>query len=39
MTEGARCEPEGAIGVSTRGEPLVCRKDRSRNERLRWHKP
>ncbi len=25
--EGARCDPEGAIGVGTRGDPLICRKD------------
>ncbi|WP_285750335.1 hypothetical protein [Lentzea sp. NBRC 105346] len=37
VVEGAPCKPEGAIGVSPRGEPLVCRKNDSTN-RLRWTK-
>jgi hypothetical protein len=36
--EGAPCQPEGAIGLSYRGEPLVCRKDADRNNRLRWQR-
>ncbi len=38
VVEGARCAPEGAAGVGLRGEPLVCRKDERRAERLRWQK-
>ncbi|WP_157529798.1 hypothetical protein [Nocardia sp. NRRL S-836] len=38
VNEGARCDPEGAIGIGLRGEPLVCRKDERRAERLRWQK-
>jgi hypothetical protein len=38
VNEGARCDPEGASGVGLLGEPLVCRKDGDRNNRLRWHK-
>ncbi|MFI6098591.1 hypothetical protein ACIA8G_23800 [Lentzea sp. NPDC051213] len=36
--EGAPCRPEGALGLSPRGEPLLCRKDPDRNDRLRWQK-
>jgi hypothetical protein len=39
VREGAACRPEGAIGLSPRGEPLICRKDGTRSERLRWQKP
>lgn len=38
VNEGARCDPEGASGIGLLGEPLVCRKDADRGNRLRWHK-
>lgn len=38
VNEGARCSPEGASGIGLLGEPLVCRKDSSRGDRLRWQK-
>lgn len=39
VNEGARCDPEGANGIGLLGEKLVCRKDPSRGDRLRWQKP
>jgi hypothetical protein len=38
VNEGARCDPEGAQGIGLLNEPLVCRKDPQRGDRLRWHK-
>ncbi|MET9228682.1 hypothetical protein [Lentzea sp. NPDC003310] len=38
VNEGARCDPEGANGIGLVGEKLVCRKDPSRGDRLRWQK-
>ncbi|WP_189258169.1 hypothetical protein [Lentzea flava] len=38
VREGAFCHPEGALGLSPRGEPLVCRKDSNRGDRLRWQR-
>jgi hypothetical protein len=38
VNEGARCDPEGASGIGLLGEPLVCKKDAQRGDRLRWHK-
>jgi hypothetical protein len=38
VNEGARCNPEGASGIGLLGEPLVCRKDGNRGDRLRWQK-
>ncbi|MFS8098254.1 hypothetical protein LFM09_14050 [Lentzea alba] len=38
VNENAPCAPEGAIGISLRGDPLICRKDPDRNNRLRWQK-
>ena len=38
VNEGARCDPEGAIGIGLRGEALVCRKDDRRADRLRWQR-
>lgn len=38
VNEGARCDPEGASGIGLFGEPLVCRKDPQRGDRLRWQK-
>ncbi|MFD4643664.1 hypothetical protein ACFWN2_40590 [Lentzea sp. NPDC058436] len=38
VNEGARCDPEGASGIGLLGEKLVCRKDPSRGDRLRWQK-
>lgn len=38
VNEGARCDPEGASGIGLLGEPLVCRKDADRGNRLRWQK-
>jgi hypothetical protein len=35
VVEGAPCRPEGAIAVSSKGKPLVCRKNSS--GRLRWN--
>ncbi|WP_439662187.1 hypothetical protein ACSHWB_12425 [Lentzea sp. HUAS TT2] len=36
VNEGARCDPENANGIGLLGEKLVCRKDPSRGDRLRW---
>jgi hypothetical protein len=38
VNEGARCNPEGAQGIGFLGEPLVCRKDSQRGDRLRWQR-
>jgi hypothetical protein len=38
VSEGAACDPEGASGIGLLGEPLVCKKDGQRGDRLRWHK-
>ncbi|HEX8866277.1 MAG TPA: hypothetical protein VF821_11530, partial [Lentzea sp.] len=38
VNEGASCGPEGASGIGLLGEPLECRKDGNRGNRLRWHK-
>ncbi|WP_143466543.1 hypothetical protein [Lentzea kentuckyensis] len=38
VIENASCSPEGASGIDLRGEPLVCRKDPKRGDRLRWHR-
>ncbi|MGW6934312.1 hypothetical protein ACWGE0_29940 [Lentzea sp. NPDC054927] len=38
VNEGARCDPEGAQGIGLLNEPLVCRKDAQRGDRLRWQK-
>ncbi len=39
VIENASCNPEGASGIGLRDEPLVCRKDPQRGDRLRWQKP
>ncbi|MBP2319639.1 hypothetical protein JOF56_000024 [Kibdelosporangium banguiense] len=36
--EGGRCSPEGAIGITRTGQPLVCTKS-GRGESLRWRAP
>ncbi|NKE55881.1 hypothetical protein FXN61_03190 [Lentzea sp. PSKA42] len=38
VSEGGRCNPEGARGIGFLGEQLVCRKDDNRGGRLRWQK-
>ncbi|HEX7302386.1 hypothetical protein [Lentzea sp.] len=38
VNEGATCDPEGARGIGLLNEPLVCRKDPQRGDRLRWQK-
>ncbi|MEV6712375.1 hypothetical protein AB0M48_10055 [Lentzea sp. NPDC051208] len=38
VVEGATCSPEGANGIDFRDEPLTCRKDPNRGDRLRWQK-
>ncbi|HUQ58980.1 hypothetical protein [Lentzea sp.] len=38
VNEGALCDPEGARGAGLLNEPLVCRKDPQRGDRLRWQK-
>lgn len=38
VLESAPCSPEGARGIGVRDEPLVCRKDPQRGDRLRWQK-
>ncbi|SEP77294.1 hypothetical protein SAMN05216188_101441 [Lentzea xinjiangensis] len=38
VIENATCGPEGARGIGLRDEPLVCRKDPDRGNRLRWQR-
>ncbi|MDX3657497.1 hypothetical protein PV646_09305 [Streptomyces sp. ID05-26A] len=38
VAENATCSPEGARGIDILDRELVCRKDPSRGDRLRWQK-
>ncbi|MET0234637.1 MAG: hypothetical protein ABW224_08360 [Kibdelosporangium sp.] len=38
VKEGGRCSPEGAVGITRSGQPLVCAKA-GRGNALRWRAP
>jgi hypothetical protein len=38
VKEDARCSPEGAVGITRSGEPMVCKKA-GRGNALRWRAP
>jgi hypothetical protein len=38
VKEGGRCAPEGAVGITREGQPMVCTKA-GRGNALRWRSP